>query len=115
MNARRQLTTIRSSREIDRIFRHGRRAGTPLLSVLVRPTAGPEDPGRVAFIAGRKLGNAVFRNRCRRVLREAVRSLGGPWDGFDVAIIARRETASAPHAEIIAALASSLMRAEVTS
>ena len=45
--------------------------------------------GRLAFIAGRKVGNAVVRNRCKRVVREAVRRASGPWPGRDIAFIAR--------------------------
>ena len=49
---------------------------------------------RVAFIAGKKLGGAVVRNRCRRVLREAVRHENGAWPGWDVV------EATMPQAEI---------------
>jgi ribonuclease P protein component len=74
---------------------------------------GPE--GRVAFIAGRKLGGAVVRNRHKRVMREAVRRSGGPWQGLDVAIVARPGLAQAGPLEIDAALAACLSEAGVVA
>jgi ribonuclease P protein component len=84
------METVRSSREIERMFDRGERAAHPLLVVLTlesEPGRGPG--GRVAFIAGKKLGGAVVRNRAKRVMREAVRRAGGPWPRRDVALIAR--------------------------
>lgn len=72
---------------------------------------GPE--GRVLFVAGKKLGNAVIRNRCKRVLRDAMRRSSGPWNGHDVALIARIGVATASPATVDAALASALRRAGV--
>jgi ribonuclease P protein component len=37
----------------------------------------PEDHGRFAFVASRKVGGAVQRNRAKRLLREAVRAIPG--------------------------------------
>ena len=90
------VSTIKSSREIDSIFRDSRRVAHPLVIALIAKTPeGRGHDGRVAFIAGKKLGPAVQRNRAKRVLREAARAAGGPWPGFDVALIATRKTGAA--------------------
>ncbi len=91
------MRTIRSSQEFDEIFRESKRVSHPLVIALIRKTPPQRGPGgRVAFVAGKKLGGAVLRNRSRRVLREAARLAGAPWDGMDVVLIARSATASAP-------------------
>ena len=56
------------------------------MAVYVRPV----DQGtRVGFVAGRRVGGAVERNRARRLLRESWRSLaGGARSGFDVVFMA---------------------------
>lgn len=90
------MRTIRSGREMDEMFREGTRVTHQLVTVLIRqtpPERGPE--GRVAFVAGKKLGNAVLRNRSKRVLRAAVMRSGGAWAGADVVLIARAGTAHA--------------------
>ena len=108
------MGTIKSSREIDRIFRGAKRAAHPLLIVLAAHTPeGRGQSGRVAFIAGKKLGGAVLRNRCRRVLREAVRRTNSSWPGWDVVIIAREGTSTAGPAALEAAIDSALKRVGV--
>ena len=75
------------------MFEHGRRMGTPDLNLIVARTAEQHDQnGRVAFIAGKKLGNAVWRNRAKRRMREVCRVIGGPFQGYDVVFIAKRKT-----------------------
>ena len=108
------MGTIKSSREIDQIFRGAKRAAHPLLIVLAAQTPeGRGHSGRVAFIAGKKLGGAVLRNRCRRVLREAVRRGHGPWSEWDVVVIAREGTPTATTEQLDAALNRVLTRAGV--
>jgi ribonuclease P protein component len=73
--------------------------------LLASPTADGRDArGRVMFVAGKKLGNAVVRNRCKRVLRETVRRSGGPWATNDVALMARAGVPTAAPAELDEAL-----------
>jgi ribonuclease P protein component len=109
------MSTIKSTREIDTIFRTATRVAHPLLIALVSCTPEQRGPsGRVAFIAGKKLGGAVLRNRCRRVMRETVRRAEGPWAGYDIAVIARKGTATASVGELDAAFAAILGRAGIT-
>lgn len=108
------MSTIKSSREIDRVFSEATKATHHLLIVMVTETPegrGPE--GRVAFIAGRKLGTAPTRNRAKRVLREAVRRQGGPWPGYDVVLIARARTGAVSSAELDAAIRTTVAKAGV--
>ncbi|MCL2503237.1 MAG: ribonuclease P protein component [Coriobacteriia bacterium] len=88
------MSTIRSSREIDRVFKSASWIHTAHFIALVALTPPGRDPkGRVAYIAGKKLGNAVIRNRAKRVLRAALQACGGPWPGKDVVLIAKQRTA----------------------
>lgn len=92
--------TIKSKDEMERLFREGRRSSSYMLSVLVLPSPRPQ--GRCAFVAGKKLGPAPVRNRCKRVMREVARELGSPWEGHDVVFVARRKVATARHEKVCA-------------
>jgi ribonuclease P protein component len=66
----------------------GRRAAGSRVVLYVRPR--PEGLA-AAFVAGRRVGGAVQRNRARRVLREAWRAVAPDIDrGADVVFVARR-------------------------
>ena len=56
--------------------------------------------GRVAYIAGKKLGDAPKRNRAKRVLREAARMQGAPWQKKRIVLIARESLLNAKVSEV---------------
>lgn len=111
----RAMRTVRATSEIDHAFKQGRRGGHPLVAVAaLARTREADPPGRVAFVAGRKVGGAVARNRAKRVLREACRRAGGPWAGYDVILVARAQTGTAGAAELDAGLKAALRTAGVS-
>lgn len=106
------MSTIKSTREIDAVFRAAKRVAHPTLIALVaRTPEGRGRAGRVAFVAGKKLGGAVQRNRCKRVMREAARRAGAPWSDFDVVLMARPNTGTATPLELDSALGGIVIRA----
>lgn len=106
------METIKSKRDFERVFSGGRRCNHALVRVTVR-TECTGDHGRVAFVAPKRLGNAVFRNRCKRVLREAARRCGLPANGADVILFATRRTHDCDPREVAEALKGLLEKAHV--
>ena len=85
------MKTIKSKRDFETVFSRGKRLNDSFLRIRVmRLDEG--GPGRVAFVAAKRLGNAVFRNRCKRVLRESARICALPAAGYDVILFSTRAT-----------------------
>ncbi len=69
---------------------------------------------RVGFTTSKKIGNAVLRNRSRRVLREAYRQLAPRVKpGFDLVFVARGRTPRAKSTEVGKQLEKHLLSAGV--
>lgn len=96
------MKTIKSKSDISLLFDRGRRLSTPDLILIVLRNEGQHDQyGRVAFIAGKKLGNAVWRNRAKRRMRAVCQELGGPFSGYDVVFLAKKRVATSAFDEIV--------------
>ncbi|MDO4442656.1 MAG: ribonuclease P protein component [Slackia sp.] len=108
-------STIKSSADISLLFSQGKRFSTPFLTVMVLKHCNQHDHeidhGRVAFIAGKKSGNAVWRNGAKRRMREIARACGGPWDGYDVVFLARSPILKASYSKVNNACVKALAKA----
>ena len=67
------MQTIKSSKDIDLIFKNGEKINFPFLNLIVCKNSSIN--GNVAFLAGKKNGNAVWRNKSKRKLREIYKQI----------------------------------------
>lgn len=79
---------LRRSTDIKRVRRSGKSYAHPFIVLYTQKTEHPH--ARIAVSAGSKVGNAVQRNRVKRLLREAVKPyLSQLTPGSDVLLIGR--------------------------
>lgn len=79
--------------------------GRHFLAVVAPSTTSgnASQPGRVGITASKKVGNAVVRNRIKRLVREYVRQHDWAPSGLDVVVIAKRSAAGLFHYDEVAA------------
>jgi len=100
---------LRKGREFDELYEQGTVVSGPLLVLRYRANGGPLT--RWGFAVGRRTARkAVERNRVRRRLREAARTLPVA-EGYDIVVTARGGAVSASYWELRAALEGLLRRA----
>jgi ribonuclease P protein component len=84
---------IRRRAEYQRIQSQGHRVVTPHFVFVLAPRpsgALPDSGSRLGIAVSRKIGNAVVRNRVKRLVREAFRAMHVQFgDRIDVVVIAR--------------------------
>ena len=91
--------TLRKQRDFSRVYNRGSSRGSRYVVILYRENGLGYT--RTAFVASKKVGNAVTRNRARRLMREAYRSLeSGIVKGFDIIFVARNTIAGCKEDEV---------------
>ena len=85
---------LNQNKDFRSLYYRGRSKVSPYLVVYVRKNK--LGLNRIGITSGKKLGGAVQRNRCRRLIREAYRLLSPQIQGhWDIVFVARTRTVHA--------------------
>ncbi len=109
-----RYVVIKQNYEFRRAYNKGKSFVSPyLISYCFKKKYGGV---KIGITSGKKIGKAVVRNRCRRVIREAFRSLSGDVRGsWDIVFVARTATFYKKSTEIAVIMRKQLKEAGVLS
>lgn len=106
-----RFNTLNSNTDFRRAYGRGKAYTNPaLVTYVIRNRAGI---CRIGITTSKKIGNAVERNRARRVIREAFLSLPEPHGGFDIVFVARTKTVHKKSTDISVIMRKQLISAGV--
>jgi ribonuclease P protein component len=101
---------LRKNSQFTAVYERGRTSSDGFVVLKTMPNG--LEWNRYGFVAGKRLGKAVVRNRVKRLLREVVRATPTK-SGWDVVFIARSKAAAANYHELEASVAGLLRRAKI--
>lgn len=94
---------VRKRAEFQLIQGQGRRVPTPHFVLLLRARGGAPEGARLGIVASKRVGNAVVRNRVKRIVREAFRAATGFFDAdLDVVVLVRSDPSRMRPSEVLA-------------
>ena len=100
---------LRKDADFDNVYKKGRSVGEKY--VVVFYIKNRSDINRTCFLASKKVGNSVRRNRARRLMRESYRLLKDRLPaGYDIIIIARNTIAGRSFSEVDSSLRRAMRR-----
>jgi ribonuclease P protein component len=103
---------LRTSRDIETVKHHGRRMSTALFNLLAYRMG--DAPSRVGIVVGKRFGDAVRRNRAKRVFRELIRQVHRDLvPGQALLVFPKREAIAQPYARLKQVWETSLQRGQL--
>lgn len=98
---------LNKNSDFRRLYGRGKSAVHPVLVTYSMKNRGHKL--RFGITAGKKVGNAVLRNRARRIIREAFRQLSEEVvPGYDIVFVARAKTAHVKMTNVLPVMRSQL-------
>ncbi len=89
---------LRDKNQFQEVYRHGRSYANRYMVLYVFPADASR---KVGFAAGKKLGNAVIRNRVKRMMRESYRLAQGKMsEEYTLLLIGRKAAVEAKCQEV---------------
>lgn len=101
---------LRSTRSFDVVYKKGKSVADAYL--VLTTLAGRQPLPKVGFVVGKKVGKAVYRNKVKRRLREAFRSLIPAVEGHtSYVVVARTGLVDLTYDQLLQSLTALLVRA----
>ncbi len=95
-----RAVTLKQNTEFHRAYGRGKSRISPMVVTYVVKNRGLGV--RVGITAAKKLGSAVERNRCRRIIRAAFSSISSQCEGnYDIVFVARFKTKKLKSTDLI--------------
>lgn len=106
------IGTLKTNSDFRRAYMRGKSYTNPaLVTYVIKNRAGL---CRIGITTSKKIGNAVQRNRARRVIREAFRQIDIPLKGnYDIVFVARTKTVYKKSTDIRKVMLSTLSQAGI--
>ena len=105
-------TILRNKKDFSRIYSKGTSIGDRYVVLFCKKNN--LDYSRRAFLASKKVGNSVKRNRARRLMKESVRLLGFDLPkGYDYIFIARNTINGKSYSDVSRSIKSALKRSGI--
>ena len=106
-------TVLRRKSDFSLIYGKGKSVGEKYVVIFARKNGLPHN--RIAFLASKKVGNSVARNRARRLMKESYREIREILaEGYDIVFIARNTICGLKCADVKRSMESAVRKAGVT-
>ncbi len=102
---------LKRSWQFEKVYKNGNKYISEPFIIYVLPN-GTENV-RIGLTVTRKVGKSVQRNRIKRIIREAFRSLNGIFPGNDIVVVARKSSVDIKYSEAMETLNKLLNRAQI--
>lgn len=104
---------LRGKREFSAVYNKGKSAAGRYVVVFYKKNG--LEHNRLGFLASKKVGNAVARNRARRLMKESVRTdIDIKVQGYDIIFIARNTIEGKKKQDITKSLRATIGRTELS-
>lgn len=103
---------LRGKKTFSAVYKKGKSVGDKYVVLFVKRNGLPYN--RKAFLASKKVGNAVARNRARRLMKESVRTMKPiEKNGYDIIFIARNTINNRKCADVKKSIEAAIRRTEL--
>lgn len=105
-------TVLRNKKDFSRIYSKGKSIGDRYVVLFFKKNN--QDYSRTAFLASKKVGNSVKRNRARRLMKESIRLLDFKLPcGYDYIFIARNTINGRSYSDVSRSVKSAIKRSRI--